>query len=501
MSDARETDGPAPIATTAAGSVAGAVENGCIVFRGLPYAAPPVGPLRFRPAKPPAPWTGTRACNVDGPIAPQNASDLAHYMGDFEREQGEDCLTLTVWTPGLDDRRRPVLLWFHGGAYVSGAGSLAWYDGARLALAGDIVVVHANYRLGALGWLCWPGLADGNMGLSDQATALRWVADTIASFGGDPESITIGGQSAGASTSGRLLRDPLMRPLVRRALFQSGGFGRTPTTRDDARPTAGTFLQALDIDPDAPDASDRLQTVPLDQILAAQLKAEAVGFSLSMQEQAWRPIDDRMTSQALATAIGKSAAEGDIDLLIGFTADEGHAFVGGPIPADPDPAVVATRFATLTGEPSSSDRYRASLPGADGAMLLADLVSDYQFIRGSLDIADSAASGGSAVHVYRLDGPFGSARYGAGHCSDLAFLFGNWPHWGDAPMLEGGDPDILDAIGSVLRSGVAAFVRTGAPRSGANPWPAYDAADRRVLNLGRRLSVIRDGGGTRWPST
>lgn len=506
------TPGPAPdepVVRTGLGAIGGVLEDGCAVFRRVPYAAPPVGPLRFAPARAPAPWTGLLDGTRDGPISPQNASDLRHYMGDFEREQGEDCLTLTIWAPdaGAEAGPRPVLLWFHGGAFVSGAGSLPWYDGARLAREGGIVVVAANYRLGALGWLCRPGLApdfaDGNMGLSDQARALAWVAEHVAAFGGDPGAVTIGGQSAGANTTGRLLLDPACRARVRRALLQSGGFGRAPSTPEDARPTADAFLAALGIDPERPDAAERLRGAPLDRILAAQAEAEALGFTLPVRSQAFRPVfAGRQTSGDFTRAVGEAAAAAGIDLMVGYTGDEGHAFVGGPIPREPDPAVVAARFEALTGDAQARDRYAASLPGLGEAGLLAELTSDYQFVRGSLEVADAAAGAGGRVHVYLFDWTPGAA-FAAGHCLDLAFLFGNWPSWAAAPMLGGSDAALNEALGRVLREGVAGFVRDGAPASAGpgpvSPWPTYDAGDRRVLRLGRRITVVRDGGGTRWP--
>ena len=490
----------APVVETSLGRLQGLVEDGCAVFRAVPYAAAPVGELRWRAPEPPKPWPGTRDGTRHGPIPLQNASDLAHYMGEFSREQGEDCLTLTISTPSLNGPRRPVLLWFHGGAFVSGAGSLDWYGGARLAAAGDIVVVQANYRLGALGWLCWPGLAEGNFGLSDQAAALRFVIQHIAAFGGDPETITLGGQSAGANTTGRLLLDAGIRPLVRRALLQSGGFGRTPSTPADARPSAAAFFDALGIQPGAPDAAARLRSVPADAILPAALKAEALGFTLPVKNQAWRPVGEGLaTSQDFTRAVGEAAASAGIDLLIGYTGDEGHAFVGGPIPADPPRAAVEARFAALTGDPAALGRYEASLPGATNAQLLADLTSDYQFVRGSLEVADAAAAGGADVHAYLFDWAPARAAFGAGHCIDLAFLFGAWSSWTGAAMLGDADTVRMEALGSRLRAAVSNFVRSGDPTFDERlPWPTYDAADRRVMRFGHRIGLVRDGGGQRW---
>src|SRR5205085_4578372 len=132
-----------------------------------PYAAPPVGDLRFQSPQPLPPWHGVRDATKDGPIPPQGRSRLAHIMGDFERPQSEDCLTLNIWTPGPDSKKRPVMVWIHGGAFASGAGSLPWYSGESFAANGDIITVSINYRLGALGFLCLPGLSDGNLGLLD----------------------------------------------------------------------------------------------------------------------------------------------------------------------------------------------------------------------------------------------------------------------------------------------------------------------------------------------
>src|SRR5260221_464693 len=178
------------VVRTGAGDLRGARVNGIAVFRGVPYAAAPVGELRFAPPQPVPAWRGVRDAVKDGPIAPQGRSRLAHVMGDFERPQSEDCLTLNIWTPAADSKKRPVLVWVHGGAFASGAGSLPWYSGERFAANGDVVVVSMNYRLGALGFLCLPGISDGNLGLLDQVAGLRFARDNIAAFGGDPDNVT-----------------------------------------------------------------------------------------------------------------------------------------------------------------------------------------------------------------------------------------------------------------------------------------------------------------------
>ena len=214
------------VVRTKAGELRGARENGIAVFRGVPYAAAPVGELRFAPPQPVPAWRGVRDASQDGPIPPQGRSRLAHVMGDFERPQSEDCLTLNIWTPAADSKKRPVLVWIHGGAFASGAGSLPWYSGERFAANGDVVVVSINYRLGALGFLCLPGVSDGNLGLLDQVAALRFVRDNIAAFGGDPDNVTVVGQSAGAASIAILMTMPQARGLFRRAILQSTPFGR-----------------------------------------------------------------------------------------------------------------------------------------------------------------------------------------------------------------------------------------------------------------------------------
>ncbi len=471
------------------GTLRGTPEGGSTVFRGVPYAAPPVGTLRFQPARPATAWTGERPAVAHGPIAPQNRSDLAHFMGDFDREQGEDCLTLTVWTPAADAERRPVLLWFHGGAFVSGAGSLDWYSGAALAAEGGIVVVHANYRLGALGYLCWPGAAPGNMALSDQAMALRWVQQAIGAFGGDPARITVGGQSAGANSTGRLLLDPALRPGMHRVLLQSGGFGREPSTQADAEPTARVFLQALGIDPDNSGVAAGLSAASLPDILRAQAEAEQLGFTLPMRQQAWRPVFDLpITTDALLDEM--AAALAGQDVLIGVTSREAHAFVGGPIPSGLELAAVAGRLAQLTGDPDALAMLQAAHPGATPAQLMAELHSAHHFVGPSLALAERAAARGARVHTYVFDwAPRGSVA-GAGHCIDLAFAFGTWQGWAAAPMLAGGDPVVMAEVSASMRHVLTSFVASGAPCTDPMvEWPAY-VPGRVVMRIGEASAAM-----------
>lgn len=213
---------------TRRGPVRGVTEGGLAVFRGLPFARPPVGPLRFRPPVPPEPWSSVRDAARFGPSALQNGALVGPLMSLGISRTGEDCLYLNIWTPGADRGRRPVLVWIHGGAFILGSGSQMLYNGGPLARRGDVVVVTINYRLGALGFLRLRDRfgerlpATGNEGLLDQVAALEWVRDEIAAFGGDPGNVTIFGESAGAMSCATLLVMPRARGLFRRAILQSG---------------------------------------------------------------------------------------------------------------------------------------------------------------------------------------------------------------------------------------------------------------------------------------
>src|SRR3989304_2554233 len=205
-----------PIVSTKCGRVEGDFQNGIYSFKGVPYAAPPVGDLRWMPPQAPTPWSGVRPARNYGAIAPQNPMPAGGGFGpDFSGQpQDEDCLFLNIWTPGLDDARRPVMLWIHGGAFIIGSGTERFLEGGRLAKRGDIVLVSANYRLGALGFMNLKEItsgkipATGNEGLLDQIAAMEWVHDNIAAFGGNPDNITIFGFSAGGMSIGCLLAMP-----------------------------------------------------------------------------------------------------------------------------------------------------------------------------------------------------------------------------------------------------------------------------------------------------
>jgi para-nitrobenzyl esterase len=255
---------------TRRGTLRGVVEPGLTVFRGIPFARPPIGPLRFRPPEPPAAWTGTRDASRFGAAAPQNGALIGPVMSLGIGRTSEDCLYLNVWTPAPDRRRRPVLVWIHGGAFVLGAGSQMLYDGAALARRGDVVVVTLNYRMGAFGFL---RLCDrfgdrlatsGNEGLLDQVAALEWVRDEIEAFGGDPTNVTIFGESAGAMSCATLLGLPRARGLFQRAILQSGA-GNFFWPRETAARLADYFVDRLGIDSPA-----ALAEASAERLLAAQ---------------------------------------------------------------------------------------------------------------------------------------------------------------------------------------------------------------------------------------
>ncbi|MDP3799257.1 MAG: carboxylesterase family protein [Polaromonas sp.] len=418
-------------ARTSRGTVTGTLEtNGVCRFSAIPYAAAPIGSLRWQPPAP-AEWQDRLDATRPGPIAPQLPSRLREAMGDINAPQSEDCLNLTVWTPAADGKKRPVLIWLHGGAWQSGAGAIAWYSGAHLAALGDIVVVSPNYRLGALGWLYVPGQT-ANVGLLDQEAAIAWVIANAESFGGDPSNITVMGQSAGAGSITCMLA---REPRFKRTILQSTPLGRGLRNANQAAHLGQVFLEAT-----GADSVDAARNLPAEVFLKAQqapavmaaLKAEGSGRSL------FGPVADGkvLPSHTAHGSEGMKAAAGKVDVIIGSTAEEMRSFPGAPA-------------------------------GAAGRAL-----GDQLFGAPSLQWAKNAAAAGRSAWVYRFDyAP--SEAFGACHCIELPFVFGTLDAYAGAPMLHGLDPEHAVQLSRDMQSAWIAFIKGDSP-----PWqPATPSSD------------------------
>lgn len=484
-------------ARTKLGELRGERGDGFVVFRGVPYAAPPERGLRFAPPQPATAWNGARDATVDGPIAPQNRSRLAHIMGDFVREHGEDCLSLTIWRPESAPAPCPVLVWIHGGAFTTGAGSLPWYSGESFARSG-LVVVGVNYRLGALGFLAVPGVSPGNLGLLDQAAALRWVRDNVAAFGGDRESVTVMGQSAGGGSIGALLAMPSARGLFRRAIMQSAALQRVNPSLDDAARAGRRFLEVLGLSPDRP---ERLRDVPIKDVLAAQGELARLERRFADPVTPFRPLLDGRVVTASPVAAARAGAAASIDVLIGSTREEMAAFYSvDDNVKQADEAAMRGEFERLFGAHGTAicDEYRRSRLDTRPAAVLADLYSDRLFRIPSLELAEAQAAHGRPAYVFQFDWQ-SPAGFEACHCLELPFVFDNLPHWPDAPMLSGSDPATTARLARIMQRAWASFARTGDPNhEELPPWAPYDLGRRMTMRFDTVVEPVADVAGRSW---
>jgi len=459
-----------PVARTASGTLTGLEKDGVALFLGVPFALPPTGARRFARAEAHPAWSGTRDATRHGPVAPQTAARLVAAMGNYTRPQGEDCLTLTIATPAPDEKRRPVMVWLHGGAFTTGAGSLDWYIGSHLARSGDIVVVGVNYRLGALGFLCHGDLADGNLGIDDQVAALRWVAANIAAFGGDPDRVTLAGQSAGGGAIAALLLDAQARGLFHRAILQSPMLPQPPVPRAEALARGDRYLALLDADPRA---------ASVEEILDAQGRLTRAWVG---EGAVWPPFAPNVPQAVTAAAFGDAIAEASASMpvLIGWTQDEFGAFFGAdPQMAALDAAGAEARVAAIAGDANAIAPYRQS--GLRPVDWWADFLRDHVFALPSQRFGAALAARGGKVWSYRFDWAPPGSPFKACHCLDIPFIFGNWESaWRDAPMLAGGDPAEMAALTRTMQRAWIDFVRDGDPG-----WPARGADGETYMRFDR----------------
>lgn len=493
---------------TSYGKLRGQMEGNLSVFRGIPFARPPLGDRRFRAPEPPESWPGVRDALKFGPAAPQNASALGPALSVDVGEMSEDCLYLNVWTPGADRARRPVLVWIHGGGFVIGSGSQAMYSGAALAQRGDVVVVTINYRLGALGFLHLPQewqsgvAATGNEGLLDQIAALEWVKREIESFGGDPDNVTVFGESAGSMSIAALLAAPRARGLFRRAILQSGS-ANFVTTPARALRVAERLLQELGIEPSA---AGRLREVPVPRLLEAQQKTFAA-LTGQFTGLPFQPVTDGMVIPEHPFAAVRSGFARDVALLIGTTRDEMKLFaLTDPKARTLDEAELLERLERVLPGVSETGMSRARLaietyrraraarwaPTTPPELWFA-IDTDRLFRHPVVHLADLQRRHGLHTYVYLFtwESPLMNGIFGACHALDLPFVFGTF----NDPMIglfSGNGPEVA-ALSEIMQDAWLGFARSGKPsHERLGEWPSYDTDLRPTMIFGPQCGIEND---------
>ncbi|MCZ0070703.1 carboxylesterase/lipase family protein [Bacillus sonorensis] len=462
------------------GALKGTMQNGVRVWKGIPYAKPPVGEWRFKAPQETDAWEGVRESTQFGSICPQPEGILFQ----LERvEKSEDCLCLNVFAPQSSGENRPVMVWIHGGAFYLGAGSEPLYDGSHLAADGDVIVVTINYRLGPFGFLHLSSVNQSysnNLGLLDQIAALKWVKENISSFGGDPDNITVFGESAGSMSIASLLAMPDAKGLFQKAIMQSGASETMP--KEKAETAAETFLHILNIDPDH---SEQLHDVSAKELLeAADELRDVMGENIF--QLLFLPVVDRETLPLEpVTAVAQGAAD-DIKLLIGTNRDEGVLFFTPESELLPEQKKAEILREHVGGElaKTAAELYPGSLEGQ------INMMTDILFWRPAVAFA-AGQSAHSPVWMYRFDwhsehSPFHKAAHGL----DIPFVFGNMAALDMITNTKASEE--TKQLSQHIQAAWLSFAHTGSPSTEAFSWPNYDKDTRKTLIFNTTILIEED---------